>query len=294
MPVPPNPLDTEYGELTGVKVISATDAWAVGDSTPTGAQIVHWNGTVWKQVAVPTLPAPYGADYYLSGVSASSASNVWAVGYGGDNDSITLHFNGRSWSRVASPSPGSTYLFGVTATSASNAWAVGLDIGSCACDTALILRWNGKAWKVVVNGLPSPTTILHSVAAVSASDAWAGGYTRNTVTSTLLMNWTGSSWKRVTSGLGIGTPASANDVYGVAATSSRDAWAVGTRVLHWNGASWKAVGIPALPGLGLATLTGVAATSGTNAWTVGYYNDTADVTHIVILRWNGRAWTRVA
>jgi hypothetical protein len=294
MPVPPNPLDTESGQLTGVKVISSADAWAVGASSPTGAQLVHWNGTVWKQVAVPKLPAPYGTDYTLSGVGASSATNVWAVGYGGDNESITLHFNGRSWSRVASPSPGSTYLYGVTVTSASSAWAVGSDIGSCACAKALILRWNGKAWKVAVNAFPSPTTILTSVAAVSGSDVWAGGYTRNTVNYTLLMKWNGSSWTRSTSGLGISSLAGFTDVFGVAATSPGNAWAVGSRVLHWNGTTWKPVGTPALPGLGLSSLTSVAATSGANAWAVGSYNDTTDVPHIVILRWNGKAWTRVA
>jgi hypothetical protein len=295
MPVPPNPADTESGQLTGVKVISPTDAWAVGDSSPTGAQIVHWNGTAWKQVAVPKLPSPYGAGYSLSGVGASSASNVWAVGYGGDNDSITLRYNGKSWSRVASPSPGSTYLYGVAATSASNAWAVGSDVGSCACDKALILRWNGKAWKVVVNAFPAPSSAsaLNSVVALSATSAWAGGYTRATANVALLMNWNRSSWKRVTSGIGYGSAAGATDVFGVTATASDDVWAVGSRILHWNGATWKSVGIPALPGLGLSFLAGVAATSRTNAWAVGSYNDTADVSHIVILRWNGKAWIRV-
>ena len=239
------------------------------------------------------MPAPYGTDYTLSGVGASSASNVWAVGFGGDNQSIALHFNGRSWSRVPSPSPGSTYLYGVIATSASNAWAVGSDIGSCACAKALILHWNGKAWKVAVSGFPSTTSILYSVAAVSGSDVWAGGYTRATVNFTLLMKWNGSSWKRVTSGLGIANPAGFTDVFGVAATSPGNVWAAGSRMLHWNGSTWKPVGIPALPGFGLSSLTGIAATSGSNAWAVGSYNGTADLSHIVILRWNGKAWTRV-
>jgi hypothetical protein len=230
MPVPPNPQDTESGQLTGVKVISRADAWAVGSSSPTGAQIVHWNGRVWKQVAVPKLPSPYGTDYTLSGVGASSASDVWAVGYGGNGNSITLHFNGRSWRRVASPSPGSTYLYSVTATSARNAWAVGSDIGSCACSKALILHWNGTAWKVVVNAFPAPSSasLLYSVAAVSGRNAWAGGFTRATANYTLMMNWNGASWKRVTSGISIRNPAGFTNVFGVAATSSRDVWAVGS------------------------------------------------------------------
>ena len=78
---------------------------------------------------------------------------------------------------------------------------------------------------------------------------------------------------------------------GVAATSARNAWAVGdinfsqSLILHWNGTAWKRVPSPSPPG---AQLHGVAATSATNAWAVGQ-TDTATL----ILHWNGTAWTRV-
>lgn len=103
MPVPPNPTDSEEGQLNGVATISATDAWAVGTANPTGAQIAHWNGKSWKQVSVSALPSPYGKVYALNAVSASSASNVWAVGSGGNGETIALHWNGKSWKRVRSP-----------------------------------------------------------------------------------------------------------------------------------------------------------------------------------------------
>jgi hypothetical protein len=291
MPVPPNPADTESGQLNGVKVISPADAWAVGSSSPTGAQLVHWNGSVWRQVAVPALPAPYGTGYTLTAVGASSPSNVWAVGSEGNGDSVTLHFNGKSWKRVASPSPGVTDLFGVAVTSAGNAWAVGTDNGTCSCGKSLILHWNGTAWKVMVNAYTASlsTSTLNAVAAVSGKYAWAGGYM---ATSALTVNWNGTSWKRVTAGIGPSDPASSTHVFGVAATSSRDVWAVGTRILHWNGKAWKIVGMPKLPALGLGLLYGVAATSSASAWAVGYYNITGAEPGIVILHWNGKAWTR--
>jgi hypothetical protein len=65
-------------------------------------------------------------------------------------------------------------------------------------------------------------------------------------------------------------------VDGVAATSARNAWAVGTYntssaqrtvILHWNGRAWKLVPNPSPgpePGL-----SGVAATSAGNIWAVG-------------------------
>src|SRR5487761_1877999 len=95
------------------------------------------------------------------------------------------------------PSPGAAYLNGVTATSASNVWAAGDDIGSCACNKALILHWTGQAWKVVVNSFASSQSILYSAAALSGSSAWAGGFTHYTENMTLAMRWNGTSWTRI-------------------------------------------------------------------------------------------------
>jgi hypothetical protein len=98
----PEPSGSAGGELTGVKVISSANAWAVGNNT-SGAQIVHWNGNAWKRAAVPALPAPWGTSYTLNSVAASSASDVWAVGTGGSNGTVILHYNGTTWRRVAGP-----------------------------------------------------------------------------------------------------------------------------------------------------------------------------------------------
>jgi len=87
----------------------------------------------------------------------------------------------------------------------------------------------------------------------------------------------------------------------VAAASARSAWAVGstragrTLILRWNGTAWKR---QPSPNLGANSfLTGVAATSARNAWAVGY----ADAgpmgcgpCKLLILRWNGVVWRRVA
>jgi hypothetical protein len=297
MPVPPNPTDSEEGQLNGVATISATDAWAVGTANPTGAQIAHWNGKSWKQVSVPALPSPYGKVYALNAVSASSASNMWAVGSGGNGETIALHWNGKSWKRVRSPNPGTSFLNGVVTTSNNNAWAVGTDGGSCSCTKALIERWNGKTWKVVFNGLSSFQTFLTGVAASSASNAWAVGLTHATVNIAALMHWNGKSWKRVTKGAGFGTANGASTVFGVATTSAKNAWAVGsrggTKIMRFNGASWKSVPLPAEPGL-VSSLAAVAARSASNAWAVGSYTDGADNPHAVILHWNGKSWKRVA
>jgi hypothetical protein len=89
----------------------------------------------------------------------------------------------------------------------------------------------------------------------------------------------------------------------VAATSARDAWAVGSRVSaagsfrtlieHWNGASWVVVPSPN-PASGRSptdTLAGVVAISRSNAWAFGFYEKTTTSFRTLIEHWNGARWT---
>jgi hypothetical protein len=162
-------------------------------------------------------------------------------------------------------------LTGVATTSARNAWAV----GGTSRGKTLILRWNGTAWRQVPSPSPAGNPALSGVAATSAGNAWAvGSYQSGIVFKTLILRWNGTAWKQVPSP----TPAGGvqgTELSGVAAVSSRNAWAVGstvaqapkTVILHWNGTRWQRVPSPTPAGGGL--LAGVAATSARDAWAVG-------------------------
>ena len=91
-----------------------------------------------------------------------------------------------------------------------------------------------------------------------------------------------------------------NQLLGVSAIASNDAWAVGdfessvgpskTLIEHWNGVSWSVVPNPAAnyPGFG-GEFDGVAATNSRTVWTVGRsFNYTVDQT--LTERWNGSRW----
>jgi hypothetical protein len=272
------------GEFVGVAATSARNAWAVGYEGRT--LIAHWNGRTWKRV-----PSPHpGSDSILNGVAAISARDAWAVG---DSSSGALieHWNGTAWKVTPSPNPFNGQLFGVAATSAHNAWAVGNSNSG-----PLIEHWNGTAWKVVPS--PDPGTegsTLAAVSVTSAHNAWAVGSTSNGVDgdTTLILRWNGSVWTQVASPNG---SLEINGLTGVAATSARNAWAVGsdggdamskTMILHWNGSVWKRVSSPNPFCATCDDLNGVAATSAGNAWAVGTLNLGGEV---VLLHWNGRAW----
>jgi hypothetical protein len=132
---------------------------------------------------------------------------------------------------------------------------------------------------------------LSGVAATSASNAWAVGYTgSDTSQKTLILHWNGTAWKRVTSP----SPAGGASLSRVVATSANNAWAIGGTgsdkilILRWNGTAWKQVPIPNLPSY--STISAIAATSASNAWAVGSIGNNKTL----ILRWNGTAWKQVS
>lgn len=245
--------------LDAVSATSTSNAWAVGSWFDNGIDqtfVVHWNGTKWSRVKSPS-PGPSGSNSdVLNAVKATSGTNAWAVGQDGtltSEASIILHWNGTRWSKVTS----SNYenLYGVGATSASNAWTVSQQYDrSTQSYRTLIVHWNGTTWSQTAS--PSVTAaqynVLTAVSATSTTNAWAvGAYGLTgdcydfTDCQTLTLHWNGTSWSMVASP---NPPSSNSQLYGVAVTSSTNAWAVGgycdttgcyTLILHWNGTSWS-------------------------------------------------------
>jgi hypothetical protein len=122
--------------------------------------------------------------------------------------------------------------------------------------------------------------LLQSVAAVSASDAWAvGSEVAPDTVLTLIEHWNGKAWKRMlspTPGPAPGSSFPSGVLLGFAATSRRNAWAVGdddasqgTLIEHWNGSNWSRVHVPGL-NTGQQTLSSVAASANAKRiWAVG-------------------------
>lgn len=288
------------GLLTGLAPVGASAAACQG-----------WTG------AQP--PDPGTASNILNGVTVLSACNAWAVGSQNDGHVTTTlieHWNGASWTAVISPSPGTTdsELRAIRARSATDIWAVGFsDVtsstsGTGTADQTLIEHWDGHTWKVMPT--PDPGAVnnqLFGVRTVSASDAWAVGFTGDGTVNlagdrALVLHWNGTKWTVVSTpnlGTGVGS-----HLLGVAATSGGNAWAVGTAlqgsgsalrtaslILHWNGTKWARVASPnPAPGSGLS---GVGVTSASDAWAVGTAGRLEHPSQTLVLHWNGRAWARV-
>ena len=260
-------------KLNAVAAISPSDAWAVG------SVIEHWDGTSWQ-----LTPSPGE----LTDVVALSRTNIWAVGPGSKRlGPLIEHWNGRQWQTV--PAPKVAYgLQSISAVSPRSIWAVGGQ-DNRAIERQEGLHWNGQVWEPVRTG-----DELVSVAAVSDTDVWAGGYGDAAPD---MRHWNGKKWSPFPK------PDTLDDygndetyVSGVAALSTHKAWAVGSfdsgDTVHdgfigsWNGKRWK------LMRSVYKVLVDVAALSPQDVWAVGYVtNSDDDYRGALIRHWDGVRWS---
>lgn len=195
----------EFGEnrLTAVSAASSDDIWAVGSANQ-DALVDHWDGRRWEAVDVGE---PANAFDWLSGVAALGADDVWAVGSRFQSRRpLVLHFDGKKWRKTPTPvfphgRVGS--LYSVDAVAADDIWAVGEshDFHGPYPHHTLTMHWDGTAWSVVPSRGPirHHGSILFSVTAIAADDAWAVGIWHDGVHYLpLVEHWDGVAWTRWT------------------------------------------------------------------------------------------------
>jgi hypothetical protein len=256
----PSPRSEEGVSLNGIAAIAANDVWAVGDVYDGDAYpfsrtlIEHWNGEQWSMVPSPNPGRSYNT---LNGIVAIAPDNLWAVGgyelrSSDFRRALILHWDGRNWVHIANlPRADDAELRAVTALGPDNIWAVG-SYGKISMHT-LVMHWDGALWNVV----PSPSlgrsymsfNMLWGVSAISPNDVWAvGSYSDDTHygnNQTAVLHWDGKVWSAIPSPSG--DPRGHNNLFGLAARSKNDIWAVGRSgfdaplVLHWDGAKWSRV-----------------------------------------------------
>jgi hypothetical protein len=180
--VVPSPNAGDGGNyLFAIDARAADDVWAVGRRQGEGGRslnlTLHWNGTRWKVVKVPT-PSTDASE--LHDVVAVSATKAWAVGaaFGGGVDAYVLRWNGTSWKVANHPPLGDdSNLNGLAATSATNVWAVGVTCDASDVCRSLVMRWGGTRWAIQ----PTPSakdSYLSGIDASSSTNAWAVGFYR--------------------------------------------------------------------------------------------------------------------
>jgi len=263
--------------FTATTAIADNDIWGVGWTSPNGTYepvAVHFNGTSWSAVPIPTL----SKGGLLDGVAAAASNDVWAVGSSpGFSNSLIEHWNGTSWSVVSSPTlPNGSYLSAVTAVSSTNVWVVGTKANFTG---DLVEHWNGTSCSVVSSpAFSGATDLLRGISADASNDVWAVG--DDFGVGTAILHFNGTSWSRMATKVFAG-------LNGVTALSPTDVWAVGIttgghgprpRIETSNGTSWSIVPSPDSG----TSLLGIAAVSANDIWAVG---------NVGIENWNGTSWS---
>jgi hypothetical protein len=161
---------------------------------------------------------------------------------------------------------------------------------------------NSGAWNLISSWSVGGGSSLDAVAAISTSDVWAvgwGGSSDSFTTATLTEHWDGMTWNLVPSA---NVKALDQKLYGVAAVSTNDVWAVGEHdnadgdhiqslIEHWNGSNWSVVASPS----GNHPLNAVAVISTNDVWAVGTsLNATTHNSKTLTEHWNGTSWSIVA
>jgi alpha-tubulin suppressor-like RCC1 family protein len=154
-----------------------------------------------------------------------------------------------------------------------------------------------------VDGLKD--VIFSSVAAGSATDAWAVGASDalSANSQPLAEHWDGHAWRTVAVPMPAGAAGAQLD--GVDEVSSGDVWAVGnmttsagaerTLIEHFDGTAWAVVPSPdPRTGPGASDeLKGIGGTSAGDLWAVGEYSDGQNFNAMLFVHWDGTAWSFV-
>jgi hypothetical protein len=317
VPTPNRNSDQMDNLLQDVAVMSADDAWAIGQAQvrEEGGRgrtvILRWDGSRWRAVRHPQRWDG------LAALAGSSPSDVWAVGTSRGAQGLVLNWNGVRWRTVQAVDPGTRvwYFTDIVAIGPNDVWAVGFTV-SKGVGATLIEHWDGTRWSIIPSPNPPPwasratSAGLTSVGASSTSDVWAvgswnvgcpSGGCSGGVVHTLTERWDGTSWAIVPSPDAPGTVRTADYLLSVSVAGPTDAWAAGVvtgsgfggksdRQLleRWDGYSWTVV--PGADRSGASGLSDVVAVSPDDAWAVGQTG--AGFTRASIERWDGTSWSK--
>lgn len=253
--------------------------------------------TITGATTVPTLPPPF--------VSPTSNDTISAQGAGKPAGAVSV--NGvTGWTQVPSISFGNqdNVLAGVSAASAADVWAVGAFIpGTSGVLNTLAHHFDGTRWTAFpLPNVGAQQNILQAVSMPSPGKAWAvGDYINGKFQQqTLIEHFDGTVWAVVPSP---SPGALQNILYGVAAITDTDVWAVGafedandvwhTLTEHWDGTAWSQVNAVDAGTTG-NQFYAIKALASNNVYAVGQQAGAGFPSQALIEHWDGKTWSVVA
>ena len=245
--------------------------------------------------SIPVLPPPFNFPTTTDTISAQGAGRqAAAVSLGGAGWQVEPSFSFGSQDNI---------LAGVSAASKTDAWAVGAYVPSGTVLNTLAHHFDGTRWTAFpLPNVGTEENVLLAASMPAPGKAWAVGYFVNGKfqQQTLIEHFDGNVWSVVPSP---SRGAQQNILYGVAAISDSDVWAVGaeqdsnslwhTLTEHWDGSAWSVVNAVDA-GVNGNQLYAVKALASNNVYAVGQQSGTGFPSQALIEHWNGRSWSVVS
>jgi len=240
--------------------------------------------------AATAAPATAPSWHIVKQVHNGSLGNFTAVTAAGPNDAWAFNsgsvptawrLSGSAWTQVPFPGLANERVVAAGAVSASDAWAF-----TSNGTQSRALRWNGTTWTVE----RSFSRAIGGAAVLGASDVWVFGSPEYPGQGLGAWHYNGRGWSR---------PASGHGLDGGSGLSAGNIWAFGgADVAHWDGSAWSRTSLasllPAKQQLNDPTITGIYAQSRHSVYAIGNGNLQDEGGPLVILHWNGSAWSRLA
>jgi hypothetical protein len=144
--------------LDSIDMLSSNDGWASGGTLigqrasgvggPTHPLLMHYDGTTWQPVSLPTTEPSSNPEIY--GISMTSATLGWAVLQTENRDGTPLRYDGQHWTPIKAPA--GVIISGISATGPDDAWATGFTGGggyfAGMPGGPSLLHYYGGAWHV--------------------------------------------------------------------------------------------------------------------------------------------------
>jgi hypothetical protein len=161
--------------LLAVKAISKDDIWAAG------TDVLHWDGHEWHIVVTPA--GELGG--YFDGIAATGPDDVWITGNDG-NEAVAIHWDGKSWSGGNTPRlMDGPFPHDIEASGPHSVWIAGEYSDDPSRSVPMLLRWDGRAWRLVANPVDGRSARLQALT-VADGTLWAAGTQRDSEGTRLL------------------------------------------------------------------------------------------------------------
>lgn len=252
--------------LSEVMPVSASDIWAVGADSNDHVMLLHYNGSAWKKVAMPT------GETHLLRLVPGSGDNTWLMTYTkylGDNE----YTGQKLWQRVGGAWQQQDTYRDVYATVGSTVvWAA---------EPGYVERFDGTQW--TKHSIPADVEV-NFMHADGADDVWTVGqhYTgegdSRAAGALYSLHWDGTGWTEPAMPDVESPDGQAGYLRDIGGTAADDRYAVGfwqnfngeqtdLVMLHWDGQKWSTVDTPNFGRGGES----IATSSHGGVWVTGIY-----------------------